>query len=157
MADQKPTVAFPEVTVRLLSGKEVEIKPWSLKQGRLIRRKITGIVDALQTAGKNVSSLTDIFDLCEDQVIEIIRDTLRVDDEWMEANVAYEDVYSLAQAVVEVCLMRGGKDGVMGKVMAALGKQPEAEIEPGLKQRLAEVRALSRSPEPQTPSETIAL
>ena len=157
MADQKPTTAFPEVTVPLLSGREVEIKPWTLKQGRLIRRKITGIVDDLQAVGKSAGSLTDVFDLCEDKVIEIIRDTLGVDDEWMDANLAYEDVYTLAQAIIEVCLMRGGKDGVMGKVMAALGKQPEAEIEQGLKARLAEVRALSRSPEPPTPIETTAL
>ena len=62
----------------------------------------------------------------------------------MESNVAYEDLFALAQKVVEVCLMRGGKDGVLGKMLGAMGMQTTAEIAPGLKARLEEARAIGR-------------
>jgi len=155
MAEFKPTIPFPEVPVTLMNGKTVEIRPWSLKKGRLIRRKMTSIIDALQAAGKNSTSLTEIFDTCEEQVIEIVRDTIGVDDEWMEANVSYEDLFTLAQGVIETCLMRGGKDGIVGKLLGALGKQSVVELQPGLAARLEVARALGR--EPETTTETTAL
>lgn len=152
------TVAFPEHPVKLLNGKTVVVKPWSLKNGRLIRQKITDTFDALQAAGKTPGSLTEVFDMCEQQVVEIVRDTLGVDDAWMEENLAYEDLFTLAQAVVEVCLLRGGKDGVLGKVMGAMGLETKAELAPGLLAKLEEARQLGRDEAPSpTSNETTAL
>jgi hypothetical protein len=141
MPKAKPTTAFPETLVDLLSGKSVTVKPWTLKKGRLQRERITKIVDQLQEAGKNPLSLTDVFAVCEQQVYEIVRDTIDVTDEWMEDQLRYEDLFTLAQAVIQTCLLRPDGGGVLGKALAAMGKVPLESVQPQLQKRLDDLRA----------------
>lgn len=154
MEETKPTTAFPERVIDLLDGTTVVVRPWSLKNGRIQRRRLTMIVDQLQAAGKEKVTLTDAFEQCETTISEIVRDMIGKDDAWMEEHLAYEDFYTLVQAVIQVCLLREGGGGVLGKILGAMGKSPAAALAPELAARIEQVRQQARGLGFQEPPET---
>lgn len=127
MSEGTPTVAFPERDVRLLSGEIVIVSPWKLKQGRIMRKRLTALFNKFQQTQANVKADVEVdydalIDMFEDDVILIIRDTLGVDSEWMDEHLVYEDLFTLAQAILEVCLWRSGEGGgLMGKLLRVAG------------------------------------
>ena len=119
MTDEATTPAFPEQEVRLLSGETVIIRPWSLGLGRLMRKRITDLVTKIQASTDSVDlfSLAGLLEHCETEVIQIVRDTIEKDDAWMEGHLLYEDLITLAQAVISVCIARPDGGGVLGKLL----------------------------------------
>jgi hypothetical protein len=120
MEDEKPTTTFPEREIKLLSGKYVTIRPWSLSLGRRMRKRIVKMFTEAQEVRKSEEEVdvAAIFDHFEDEIIEVIRETLGVESEWMDENLRYEELFVLAQAIFEVCLFRSDdKGGLMGKVL----------------------------------------
>lgn len=127
MAEGTPTSSFPEREVRLLSGEHVTVAPWKLKMGRHMRKRIGDLFNKLQevragTAAGEAVDYDALIDLFEADIIEIIRDTLGKDDAWMDEHLAYEDLFTLTQAILEVCLFRSADGGgLMGKLLGMAG------------------------------------
>lgn len=140
-------VVFPEREVILLDNTRVMIKPWTLKNGRIQRRRITKVLDELRKGGKDFS-IASAFELCEAEITAVVADTIGWTVEELEDKIHYEDLFTLAQGVIDTCLLREGGGGVLGKVVGAtnlLGQ--ESSIAPELKARLEEARALAADPE----------
>ncbi len=167
MAEGNPTVASPERDVRLLSGELVTIKPWKLNVGQIMRKRIAVLfgefkkIQAEVKAGDQAIDYEALIDRFEGDVIQIVRDTLGVDDEWMNEKLAYEDLFTLAQAIMEVCIWRGEDGGgLLGKLMGVAGGMtlvghPEAaaEVQARVTQARKEWAAADRNHEAK-PSET---
>lgn len=124
MTEDKPTDVFPEQEVRLMSGEHVVVKPWNLALGRRMRKRITKMFAAIQAEQKQeVINLESMVDNFEDDIIEIVKDTLGVDQEWMDEKLKYEDLFVLGQAVIEVCIFRGkDQGGFLGKLLGMAGQ-----------------------------------
>ena len=149
-----PTVPFPAVEVRLLSGEMVEVKPWSLKLGRQMRDRITSLFERARETGQlqdfDVVQLVGQF---ETDIYHIVRDTIGKDDTWMEEHLAYEDQFTLAQAVVDVCIIRADGGGALGKLLGAVEGAfgGDRGLTPELAERLEQVRRDARG-ENETPT-----
>lgn len=143
MTEDKPTVVFPEKEVRLLNGKYVVVKPWNLALGRRMRKRITKMFADLQAErGNEVVDLVSLVDTFEDEIVEIVKETLGVEQEWLDEHFAYEDLFAVAQVVVEVCVFRGkDQGGFLGKLMGMTNEAGvNAQLPAALQTRLDEAR-----------------
>jgi len=162
------SVTFPEHDIELLSGRHVTIKPWSLGLGRLMRKRIVKLFRQIQESRGNLSEvdLGALLEVGEEQIYEIVRDTVEWTDAQMD-ELAYEDLLTLAQGVLDVCVLRKDGGGVGGKLLGLLGTVypqaaiPSANLDPKMAAQLEEVRKLknwspekptSESPEPSPSS-----
>jgi hypothetical protein len=148
--EERPSVVFPEQEVRLLSGEYVVIRPWTLSVGRRMRRRITTMFDELRkTKGQEAINYASLVDKFEDDLVEIVKETIGVDDEWMEAHLAYEDLLALIQGVLEVCVFRGkDQGGFLGRLLGManqMGLNEEAVLPEGLAARLEEARSAGKT------------
>lgn len=110
-------ILFPAKQVLVLSGEHVTIEPWGLAKGELLMPRVAALIEKLQgdwSQGKLVRVIRENFP----EVREIVRETIDWTPEQMEERLKYEDVLSLAQGVIEVCLIRKDLGGVVGKVLA---------------------------------------
>ncbi len=151
--EERPSVVFPEKEIRLLSGKYVVIRPWTLSVGRRMRKRITVMFDEFRKIqGKTEVSYATLVDQFEDDLVEVVKETIGKDDAWMEEHLKYEDLLSLIQGVLEVCIFRGkDQGGFMGKLLGMANQMGlnEGDVLPdGLADRLAEARAAGKSPSP---------
>lgn len=152
--EEKPSVVFPEKEVRLLSGKYVVIHPWTLSLGRRMRKRITSMFDTIRKMrGQEEVDFATLVDEFEDELVEIVKETIGKDDEWMDANLAYEDLLALVQGIMEVCVFRGkDQGGFLGKLVGManqMGLSEEAVLPGDLAGRLAEVREIGGAPLPK--------
>lgn len=148
----EPSTAFPEREVALLSGEKVIVKPWSLKTGRLMRKRLAGLIEQVQagTAEGMAADLPSLIENFEQDVILIVRDTIGWSDEQMESNkICYEDLVTLAEAIVRVCIIREGGGGIVGKAMGlAKGAGLAGSGIPAvLRDRMEEARKIGRETE----------
>jgi hypothetical protein len=122
------SVILPEREVRLLSGAFVIVRPWPIRKGRLLVDRVIALVERLLehrraealaaapgAAPRRVALATDLLDVAFEEVFGIVRDTVDYSDEQMEA-LTFEDLLTLTEAVLEVCLIRGEDGGVLGKL-----------------------------------------
>lgn len=155
--ESKPPTALPTVEVHLMNGEPVQIKPWSLKLGRLMRERITKMfVRAremnLSQGDLDVAQLMEHF---ESEIYYIVRDTIDKSDVWMEEHLAYEDLFTLTQAVVDVCVLRQDGGGALGKILGAMGGAfGGSNLPPEIAARMDRVRAEARGDAPETPTPT---
>ncbi len=150
------STALPETEITLLSGERVMMKPWSLGLGRLMRKRIAEIYQKLSSAGEQTMDMNAVLQVCEDEIYQIVRDTLDWDNERMD-EIAYEDLLTLAQGVIDVCLIRKDGGGVAGKLLGLAGRlgvgpQLAASLDPKLQARMEAVREMARKE--ALPSET---
>jgi hypothetical protein len=121
------SIILPEREVRLLSGAYVTVRPWPIRKGRLLVDRVIALVERLLehrraeaaaapgSAPRRVALATDLLDVAFEEVFGIVRDTVDYSDEQMEA-LTFEDLLTLTEAVLEVCLIRGEDGGVLGKL-----------------------------------------
>jgi hypothetical protein len=119
MTDEQ--ILFPARQYTLLGGTIVTIKPWGLETGKLLVPRVAKLVEMLQ-GDYSQASITKVVLETQDEVSEIIRMTLGWDQDQMKAELAYEDLFTLAQAVIDVCIVRfdaeGKPAGALGKLLA---------------------------------------
>jgi hypothetical protein len=121
-------VILPEREVVLLSGARVIVRPWPIRKGRLLVDRVIALVERLLehrraealAAGegeppRRVALASDLLDVAFEEVFGIVRDTVDYSDAQMEA-LTFEDLLTLTEAVLEVCLIRGEEGGVLGKL-----------------------------------------
>jgi hypothetical protein len=121
---------FPDKEVRLLGGKTVVIKPWGMQTGKLLNPRVVELM--MKMRGFSFADLAQLVVEAQDEVYDIIQRTIEWDDEKMDA-LAYEDLFTLAQAVIDVCIVRPSRDGgpaggVAGKLLALAGLTVEGFI-----------------------------
>lgn len=143
----KPTTAFPETDVELLGGRHVVLKPWTLKQGRMMRQRVASLWNKLQQMGAAPTDLEVLLEHFESDVYSIVMDTLEWDEEQMNS-LAYEDLVTLAEGIIKTCILRPDGGGVLGKLLGAaktagLGS---SEIPASLRDKMSEVRTEASRP-----------
>ncbi len=125
---------FPEETVTLSKGRTVVIEPWGMATGRLLAPKLAGI---LEKASGDFSSqgLVAVITMAQDECYFIVGKTMGWDDDEMN-KIQYEDLFTLMQKIIEVCVFResdgGGAAGkLLALVMQGVNRQaPETLPEP---------------------------
>lgn len=124
--DHEEQVLFPARQYQVLSGQRVTIEPWGLSQGELLMPRVGALIEELGgdfSAGKIARTIRKN----QAEVREIVRETIGWTPEEMEQRLKYEDLFVLAQGVIEVCLLRGEDvGGVVGKVLALAGTRAGA-------------------------------
>ncbi len=132
---------FPAKRVELLSGEHVVMKPWGMATGRLLTPVVAGIFQLLQDgissmANDKVVDIKDLVVRAEAEVEQVVRETLGWDQEEMDKQCAFEDLFTLAQGVLDVCVFREDGGGAMGKMMALVNGATEqvGEAQRGEKQ-----------------------
>jgi len=122
-------VLFPDRTVRLSDGRTAVIRPWGLRLGRLLVDRVANIADAFVKAAASgrASDLVGVIRDHQDDVIFIVQRTAGFSDEEMD-RLAYEDLFVLAQAVIETSIFRvepdGSFGGLLGKLLALGTRAP---------------------------------
>jgi len=125
MSDEQD-ILLPAKQIRLLSGQYVTVEPWGLETGELLMPRVGLLMEALRTDW----SERNIVKVCREhsaEVREIVRETIGWTPEEMKARLKYEDLFALAQGVVEVCLIRKDFGGVVGKVLALAAQRHQGE------------------------------
>lgn len=125
----------PKREVRLVSGEVVLIEPWGIELGLDLMPKVVELGERLGTDVSDGGVVKAVKEATP-EVLEIIRRTIG----WTHADimdpkrVKFEDVFTLAQAVLEVCVIRGDGSGALGKVLSLgtmfLGAKAETSPRP---------------------------
>lgn len=151
MAARKKSVVFPEVEVDLMNGDKVTVKPWTLRQGRLMMTRVSDLWGKARGSGETVTNLEQLLLHFEQEVYLIVRDTIGWDDEQMDA-LYYEDVVTLSQAIIETSVYRDEGDGkiggILGKALGAankIGLVGGPGLPDGVQNRMDEVRKMARA------------
>lgn len=109
---------FPAKIVEMTGGMLVTIRPWGMTTGRLLAPRVGELVKSMN-ADYGVKSIAKLVRESTDEVYEIVRMTLGWTPKQMDDDILYEDLFTLAQAVINVCIFRGeDTGGVMGKALA---------------------------------------
>lgn len=109
---------FPTKEVVLLDGRRVKIEPWGLETGMLLGPRVAALVVKLQKA--DAANVAQLISDNQRDVVDIIRETLGWSDDEIKT-IHYEDLFVLAQAVIEVCVVTADGGGPLGKAMALAG------------------------------------
>lgn len=125
----------PKREVRLVSGETVLVEPWGIEVGLDLMPKVVELGERL---GSDVSDggVVKAVQEATPEVLEIIRRTIGwTHEQIMDSDrVKFEDVFTLAQAVLEVCVIRGDGQGALGKVLSLgamfLGAKAETSPRP---------------------------
>jgi hypothetical protein len=129
---------FPDREVRLANGRTVVVRPWGMATGRRLSPRIVKLMTKLR--GFATADVVDLITEFQDEVFDIVADTIGYDDAKMDT-LAYEDLFTLAQAIIDTSLIRRTPDGeivgTLGKLMTLAGAAPEQAI-------LRALRVLSR-------------
>jgi hypothetical protein len=106
------------------SGREfVIIRPWPMalrNQLKPLLLQVATRLEARQANGAPLHGLADAFDEIEDQLYAISRITLGWSETEMGERLDWEDLPTIAQAILETCLIRSDGGGVAGKLLRAL-------------------------------------
>lgn len=149
-------VVHPERLVPVRGGQsQVTIRPWSMAQRRLLRPLVEGVakrISELRTKAIEIhkmdpSTFAVLFNEAEDEIYQIVKATLGWDDADMDA-LYWEDLPVLAQAILEICIIRADGGGMLGKLLGMLGR-PAARSESA-----AGVPKSSPTSTPEKPSAT---
>lgn len=117
----------PERTVKLVDGRLVTIRPWSWAVGRLLGPRVAELARRLRGIG--TADLATLVMEAQDEVAYVIRETLGWDEAELE-RLAYEDIFTLAQAIFETSILRpdpeapGRPAGAVGKLLGLAGLTP---------------------------------
>lgn len=108
---------FPAKAYRLTGGRLVVVRPWGMETGRLLSPRVAALMEELH-GDYSAKGIAKLIRKAQDEVFEIVRLTLGWTREQMN-ELAFEDLFTLAQAVIEVCLLRGeDAGGIVGKALA---------------------------------------
>ena len=123
--------------------------------GRLLAPRMSALFEKVAGKGESLEkTLAKSIILFQDEAYEIVRETLHWNDEKME-ELAYEDLFTLMQKILEVCILRGKDEGVLGKMLALVlttsGPRTPV-ISPGLSSTSAPTDTASEKPESTPPS-----
>lgn len=144
---QEEEVLFPAKQVQVLSGKYVTVRPWGMETGRLVSPRVAELIEDLK-GNYSVKGVASLVRDKQTEVYEIIRETLGWTDEQM-AGLAYEDLFTLAQAVIDVCILRGeDQGGALGKLLSLAGWTPAPAPAP----KTSDPAGESDSPRPSSSS-----
>jgi len=148
MAEERSTTAaeralFPDKEVRLLRGKTVVVRPWGMQTGMLLNPRVIELMAKLR--GFSFSDLAQLVVDFQKEVYDIIQRTTGMTDEQLN-DLEYEDLFTLAQAVLDVCVLRRDPDGkpmggAAGKLLTLAGLTID-----GFVARVVE--ALKKTPKP---------
>ena len=125
-----PTAHPPQRSIPLSTGKIVKVRTWTMAQRAELRPKIVALLERFSEIelGADItalgSALVPLFIQAEDEVVEIVRDSIPRDalsDEEWGALAWTEDIPLLAQAIWELHFSSPG--GIVGKVMGGLASQ----------------------------------
>ncbi len=123
----KEQALLPSKLVPLLSGHSYVVKPWGLSLGMQLNPRCMALVGALD-GNYDPKNIAGMIRIAQVEVHDIVRLTLGWTPEEMEERMQYEDLLTMAQAVIEVCLMRGADlGGVLGKAVA-LGVLAQSQL-----------------------------
>ncbi len=120
----------PQRIVPLSTGKKIKVRTWTMAQRAELRPKIVALLERFTEIdlGADItalgSALIPLFIQAEDEVVEIVRDSIPRDvlsDEEWGAMAWTEDLPLLAQAIWE--LHFSSSQGIVGKVMGGLASQ----------------------------------
>lgn len=108
---------FPEQTVTLYGGRSVVVEPWGLATGRLLAPKLASFFE--KAAGDFSSKgLVHVINTAQEDAYFIVQQTMGWSDEEMD-KLKYEDLFTLVQKIIEVCVFREtDKGGAAGKLLA---------------------------------------
>lgn len=120
----------PQRSVTLSTGKKLKVRTWTMAQRADLRPKIVALLGRFSEIdlGSDVtalgSALIPLFIEAEDEVVEIVRDSIPrdvlSDEEWAAMGWT-EDIPLLAQAIWE--LHFSSPEGIVGKLMGGLATQ----------------------------------
>lgn len=110
-------ILFPAKQYKVLDGRMITIRPWGMEQGMLLAPRVGNLLETLD-ASRGTKEIAKVIRDNQDEVAEVVRETIGWSTEEFNT-LCYEDLFILAQGVIEVCLLRG-KDmgGVVGKAIA---------------------------------------
>ncbi len=120
-------IAHPRIVeVPLGSGQKVRVKKWTMAQRDELKPKVIELLDAVSSLPGGYqaaagSDLVTLFVLVEDQVVDIVRASIPLEELSAEAwaEMDWGDAPNLAQAIWDLNVTGAG--GLMGKVGAAIG------------------------------------
>lgn len=120
--EKDPTldVLFPEREIKLASGATEVIRPWGIKTGMRLMPRVLELGGRLQGDLSDVA-LADLITKATPEVLDIIRHTLGWTEQEAEDRLSYEDIFTLGQAIVEVCIIRVDGGGAVGKLLGLGG------------------------------------
>lgn len=133
MSRTEVEILFPAQEITLSKGRKVIIEPWGWKVGLRLTPKVISIaMEAMtwrsdflgakgQPPGITPDAIVKVIIKYQDEVAAIIQETLGWDDDKME-ELQYEDIFTLAQAVLDICIIReGDDDSPLAKMLTLLG------------------------------------
>ncbi len=128
---ESPTgeILFPEKVVIISGGRRVVIEPWGLKTGKLLGPRVASLFVRLR--GFDAAHLVELLTDAQDEVTFIVQKTIGWTDDEME-KITYEDLFVLAQGVIEICIVRVGRagkiEGPFAAILGLAGLTPEAML-----------------------------
>lgn len=143
-ADPAPSTVHPERRVPVKGGtRYVVIRPWSMALRRQVKPLLLSVAKRLEirdlaTAGNAIAAL---FDQIEEELYQIAQLTLGLTEAEMEEQLDWEDLPTLVQATIEICLLRADGGGLAGKLLRVLAV-------PAMRGRTAGAPAADASPNP---------
>ena len=124
-------ILFPAKRIPISRGRHAVVEPWGFKTGMLLTPKVIQIAaDAFDFRNRfqkgevgefTNATLIEVIVKYQQEVADIIQETLGYDDGQM-AELDYEDIFTLSQAVLDVCIIReGSQDSPLVKMVTLLG------------------------------------
>lgn len=108
---------FPAKIIEMTNGQLVTIHPWGMATGRLLAPRVGDLVKKMN-AEYGVKAIAKLIRESQDEVYEIVRHSLGWTTEQMD-ELVYEDLFTLAQGIISVCLFRNeDAGGILGKGLA---------------------------------------
>lgn len=115
-------VLFPGKWVPLANGDRVFVEPWGLATGKKLGPVVADLL--ARAGGVSAVDFSSLVRTSQEEVEFLVRETLGLTKAEADEKLAYEDLFTVFQAVVEVCLLREDGGGVLGKVLALAGRAP---------------------------------
>lgn len=146
------TAAPPFAEVALFAGDKlvkVRVPRWSMAQRSEMKPKVAKLIERVTGLdAKILANLPALFQEVEDEIFDIVRDTVVMPETVRFDDLAWPDLPDLAQAVWEVNIITEQGGGLAGKLVGMVGPLLGQAI--GARQMAAERNA--QNPNPSTPT-----
>jgi hypothetical protein len=132
-----------------MGGRTVFVKPWGMATGRRLAPRVAALFKRLR--GFAASDLAALVQEAQDEVYDVVRASVGFSTEQMD-ELSYEDLFTLADAVINVCIIRrvdgGPVEGAAGKLLTLAGVDPVLLGQRALSASRAQPQPTVESPKP---------
>lgn len=123
----------PEREIRLSNGKSVVVEPWGMKKSKLVLARLDALGPAFREQTEVGWDPRKLLVAAWDEVVDLVAITVNVEREEMEREPhdrgwTFEDILSVTEAVLEVCVLRADGRGALPLLSALIGRMTEITV-----------------------------